>query len=84
MCLNINLKKYIVSDIELNLKVLLWIVIGSACTVGWGLVSANALTALVELDFRSFLLWIFLMVLIVLVWCLQIFIDKVKALMYLG
>lgn len=76
MCLNINLKKYIVSDIELNIKVLLWIVIGSACTVGWGLVSANALTALVELDFRSFLLWIFLMVLIVLVWCLQIYMES--------
>lgn len=74
--MDINLRKYIVQSIWLNLKLLFWIVIGAACTVGWGLISANALTALVDLNFESFMLWIFAMVLIVIVWCLQIYMES--------
>lgn len=74
--MKIKLSKYIIQSIWLNLNVLFWIVVGAVCTVGWGLVSANALTALVELNFESFILWILIMVIIVIVWCIQIYMES--------
>ena len=74
----ISLKKYLKEHWQKNGIVLFWIIVGSAVTVGWGWVSANALTALVELDFQSFIQWMLIMLGVFLVWCLQIYMQTVS------
>lgn len=71
-----SLMYYIKKHWILNTHALLWILVGSAVTVGWGWAFSNALTSLVSSHFQGFIIWMSILIGIFLIWCLQIYMQS--------
>lgn len=69
----ITLKKYIFRCKKQNLITLGWILLGSLCLTSHGLISGQALSAIVALDFKGFFGWILALVMVNLVWSFQLY-----------
>ncbi|WP_303972143.1 ABC transporter ATP-binding protein [Streptococcus merionis] len=55
-----------------NIVLLVWTILNSLCVLGNGLTSAQALTSLVNLNIRQFLLWCGIQLIINIIWMVQI------------
>ncbi|OFI50043.1 hypothetical protein BG261_10395 [Floricoccus tropicus] len=71
-----NFKYYLLMFWRENIIVLIWTLIGSACSTIWGLSTSNSLTSLANYDVQGFIKWIIILFITLFIWVLQIYLDR--------